>query len=141
MEPHTPPPSTGHWHFPPSRAHTARFTAAVTWSGFAGRGFFCGLFTSARRLACFSSSRSSAASITCSFVAPGCTCPCPRRAASSFSRNWLDTVRWMRLSVAVSGSTLIGGAGRASGSGLLGGVSSGRNSVERIRPHHRSPPG
>jgi hypothetical protein len=135
VEPHTPPPSTGHWHFPPSRAQTARFTAAVTWSGFAGRGFFCGLFTSARRSTCFSSSRSSAASITCSFVAPGWTCPCPRRAASSFSRNWFDTVRWIRLSLAVRGSTLIGGTGRASGSGLLGGVSSGRKSA-RSRSGH-----
>ena len=104
MEPHVPPPSTGHWHFPPSRAHTPRFTAAVTWSGLAGRGFLCGVSTPARRLACFSSSRSSAASITCSFVAPGWTCPCPRRAASSFTRNWLETVMWMRLSLAVSGS-------------------------------------
>ena len=132
MEPHTPPPSTGHWHFPPSRAHTARFTAAVTWSAFAGRGFFCGLFTSARRLACFSSNRSSAASITCSFVAPGFMCPCPRRAASSLSRNWLDTVRWMRLSLAVSGSTLICSAGAGSPSGWIWGVSSGRNSPRSI---------
>jgi hypothetical protein len=129
VDPQTPPPSTGHWHLPWSRAQTARFTAAETWSGFAGRGLLCGFFTSARRLACFSSSKSSAASITCSFVAPGCTCPCPRRAASSFSRNWLETVMWMRLSLAVSGSILIGSAGGASGSGVLGGVSSGRNSA------------
>ena len=129
VEPHMPPPSTGHWHFPWSRAHTARFTAAVTRSVFAGRGFSRGFSTSARLLACFSRSRSRAASITCSFVAPGCTCPCPRRAASSFSRNWLETVMWMRLSLAVSGSTSIGSTRGASGSGLFGGVSSGRNSA------------
>ena len=35
----------------------------------------------------------------------------------------------MRLSLAVSGSTLIGGAGLAAGSGLVRGVSSGRNSA------------
>jgi hypothetical protein len=72
-------------------------------------------------------------------VAPGCTCPCPRRAASSFVRNWFDTVMWMRLSLAVSGSTFIGSNARASGSGRLGGVSSGRNATSVSRFSHVNP--
>jgi len=72
VEPQMPPESMGHVHLPSSRAQTARFTAAVRWPGFfAGRGFFCGRFTAARRVACWASRRSSAASMTFSAEAPG----------------------------------------------------------------------
>src|SRR6266540_5372825 len=46
VEPQTPPPSTGHWQRPPSLFHTARFTWAGTWSGFAGGGSRSGFSTS-----------------------------------------------------------------------------------------------
>jgi hypothetical protein len=88
-----PPESRGNWHFPSSRAQTARFTAAGTWPGsFDERGLCCGRFTSPLRFAWAASNRSSAASRTFSAEAPGCACPCPFRAASSFSRNCFDTV-------------------------------------------------
>src|SRR6266542_4277133 len=41
-----PPPWTGHWQRPPSLFHTARFTWAGTWSGFAGGGSRSGFSTS-----------------------------------------------------------------------------------------------
>jgi hypothetical protein len=133
VEPQIPPESSRHWHFPSSRAQTARFTAEGTWLGFfAGRGFCCGLFTSARRLACAASMRSSAASSTFSAEAPGWACPCPFRADSSFSRNVFVTVMWRRRRSEVSGSDVNGGDGAKvliSGSAEAG--SSRRTAMER----------
>ena len=91
-DPHTPPESSFHWHLPSSRLRTSRFTLGGTL---------------ARRFSCWASSRSSAASITCSSVAPGCTCDCPTLARFSFATSALDTVTWIRLTVAVSGSTTV----------------------------------
>ena len=106
-----PPESMGHVHFPWSRDQTARFTAAGMWPGFfAGRGFCCGRFTSARRFACWASRRSSAASMTFSADAPGCACPWPFRAASSFSMNCFETVMCKRWRFGVRGSDCIGTA-------------------------------
>ncbi len=94
MEPHIPPVASGHVHFPPSRFITSRFTRGGT---------------EARRFSCCASKRSSAASMTSSSVAPGCTCDCPARAFRSLARSPLDTVRWIRLCVEVSGSTRVRG--------------------------------
>ena len=91
-EPQTPPESRFHWHLPPSRLRTSRFTLGGT---------------PARRFSCCASSRSSAASITCSSVAPGWTCDCPALARLSFATSALDTVTWIRLIVEVSGSTTV----------------------------------
>jgi hypothetical protein len=91
-DPQTPPESSFHWHFPSSRVHTARFTVGGTL---------------ARRFSCCASKRSSAASNTCSSSAPGCTCDWPALALRSFPTNTLDTVRWSRLIVEVSGSTTV----------------------------------
>ena len=101
-DPQMPPLESCHWHLPPSRFRTSRFT-------FAG--------TQAFRFPCFSMSSCSAAVSTCSSVAPGCTCDCPAFAFFRSARNSLDTVRWIRLAVAVIGSTRV----RASS---LGGMSS-----------------
>jgi hypothetical protein len=75
------------------------------WPGLEGRSFRCGLATSPFRLALCASSRSSPAPRISSIVAPGCECERASRAASSFTRNCLDTVAWSRESSAVSGST------------------------------------
>ncbi len=91
-EPQIPPEASFHWHFPPSRFITSRFTRGGT---------------EARRFACWASKRSSAASITCSSVAPGWTCDCPRRAFLSLARSSREAVRWIRLCVAVRGSTTV----------------------------------
>jgi hypothetical protein len=95
-EPQTPPESSFHWHFPPSRSRTSRFT-------FAG--------TEAFRFSCFSMSSSSAAVSTCSSVAPGCTWPCPALAFFRSTMNAGDTVTCIRVSCRVSGSTTVRGAG------------------------------
>jgi hypothetical protein len=92
VEPHTPPEATGHWHLPPSRFTTSRFT-------FAG--------TEAFRFACFSMSSSSAAVSTCSSVAPGWTWPCPALAFFSKAMNAGETVTCIRVSCRVSGSTTV----------------------------------
>ena len=63
-----------------------------------------GVFTCPRAFACFSSRRSSAASSTCSMVAPGMACERPARAVLSFFRNSRLTLTWMRLRSAESGS-------------------------------------
>jgi len=70
-----PPESRGQVHFPSSRDHTARFTAAGTWLGFAVRETFRGALTAPLRFACCASKRSSAASMTFSAEAPGCAWP------------------------------------------------------------------
>ena len=93
-DPHTPPEASGHWHFPPSRARTSRFT-------FAG--------TAAFRFSCFSMSRRSAAVSTCSSVAFGRTWDCPAFAFFSRATNSGLTVMWMRVSVDVFGSTTVRG--------------------------------
>ena len=85
-----------HWHFPPSRFATSRFT-------FAG--------TEALRFSCFSMSSCSAAVSTCSSVAPGCTWLCPALAFFSKVMNAGDTVTCIRVSVEVIGTTTIRGAG------------------------------
>jgi hypothetical protein len=130
-----PPESSRHWHFPSSRAHTARFTAAGTWPGFlAGRGLCCGRFTSPLRLACSVSNRSSAASSTFSAEAPGCACPWPFRADSSLSRKVFVTVMWRRRRSEVSGSDVSGGDDDDANvliSGTTGSGSSGRTAMER----------
>jgi hypothetical protein len=104
VEPQMPPSCVGHWHLPPSRLTTSRFT-------FAG--------TRAFRLACFTRRSSSAAVSTCSSVAPGCTCDWPAFAFFSSATNPGETVRWMRVAVEDSGSIWVrGGVARGSaGSG------------------------
>jgi hypothetical protein len=77
LELQTPPPASGHWHFPPSRFTTSRFT-------FGG--------TQAFRFACCATSSSSAAVSTCSSVAPGCTWDCPAFALLSSLTNAGETV-------------------------------------------------
>ena len=178
FEPQHPPPSSGQLQRPPSRAQTARRTAAgmasrgpsrrggrgsvvggsvvggsvgggsvgrsatgaggsCGWIGVAPGAFSMhrcavvstacscrrgataasvvrGFFTCPRDLACFSRSRSSAASSTRSALAPGTTWESPSRAASSFLKNCLLTVTWSRRSSAVRGSTSSrGGRSRA----------------------------
>jgi hypothetical protein len=54
-------------------------------------------------------SASSAAVRTSSSDAPGWTWDCPTFAFLSNARNSLDTVRWIRLDVAVIGSTVVRG--------------------------------
>ncbi len=71
----------------------------------------------ARRFSCWASKRSSAASSTCSSSAPGCTCDWPALAFLSFPTNTLDTVRWSRLIVEVSGSTTVLAGSRAGSGG------------------------
>ena len=105
-EPQTPPESSFHWHFPPSRLRTSRFTLGGTL---------------ARRFSCCASRRSSAASSTCSSSASGCTCDWPALAFLSFPTNTLDTVRWSRLIVEVSGSTTVL-AGSRTGTGAGSGA-------------------
>ena len=89
------------WAAPGARAGFAVGAAATVGTGATLRG----RLTCPRALACFSSNRSSAASMTCSALAPGMAWERPSRAASSFFRNWRDTVMWSRRSSAVSGST------------------------------------
>jgi hypothetical protein len=60
-----------------------------------------------RRFPCFSMSASSAAVRTSSSDAPGWTWDWPAFAFSSSARNSLDTVMWIRLDVAVIGSTSV----------------------------------
>jgi hypothetical protein len=91
-EPHTPPEATGHWHFPPSRFTTSRFTFTATED---------------LRFSCCAMSSSSATFSACSSVAPGCTCDCPALAFFSNARNSRDTVMCIRLSLEVSGSTTV----------------------------------
>jgi hypothetical protein len=100
VEPHTPPPTSGHWHFPSSRFSTSRFT-------FAG--------TEAFRFACFSMSSSSAAVSTCSSVDLGWTWDCPALAFFSKAMKVGLTVTCIRVSCWVSGSTTVL---RTSGRGL-----------------------
>jgi hypothetical protein len=92
VDPQIPPPSTGHWHFPPSRAHTARFTLAGT---------------QAFRFACFSMSNISAAVRTSSSLAAGLRWESPAFAFFKRARNSLDTVTCILLDVAVIGSTTV----------------------------------
>ena len=68
-------------------------------SGVVVRGFF----TCPRARACFSRSRSRAASSTCSMVAPRIEWERPSRAASSFFTTCFPTLKWTRRSSAVSG--------------------------------------
>ena len=91
-EPQIPPEASGHWHFPPSRARTSRFT-------FAG--------TDAFRFSCFSTSSSRAALRTSSSVAFGWTWDCPAFAFFSRATNSGLTVMWIRVSVDVIGSTTV----------------------------------
>ena len=100
VAPQIPPSWVGHWHFPWSLFTTSRLTLAGT---------------QAFRFSCFSMSNSSAAVSTCSSVAPGCTWPCPALAFLKSARNAGETVRWIRLSCFVSGSTRVL---RTSGTGL-----------------------
>jgi len=76
-EPHTPPEASGHWHLPPSRAQTSRFTLAGT---------------EALLLPCFATNNSSAAVSTCSSDAFGCTCDCPAFAFLNKAKNSGETV-------------------------------------------------
>jgi hypothetical protein len=64
-----------------------------------------GRLTSAWRRACRSRSRSSAASSTCSVVAPGWAWESPSRAAASLRRKRAETVTLRRRSSSVSGWT------------------------------------
>jgi hypothetical protein len=117
VEPHTPPPTSGHWHLPSSRFTTSRFT-------FAG--------TEAPLFPCFSMNSSSAAVRICSSVAPGCTCDCPALALFSKVMNDGLTVTCIRVSVEVSGSTTVH-VSTAAGTPRVGWV--------RSRPTGRTPSG
>jgi hypothetical protein len=92
VAPHTPPSARFHWHFPWSLFTTSRFTLAGT---------------QAVRFACFSMSNSSAAVRTSSSLARGFRWESPAFALFSSARNFLDTVTWNRLDVAVIGSTTV----------------------------------
>jgi hypothetical protein len=91
-DPQTPPEASFHCHRPWSRFRTSRFT-------FAG--------TEAFRLSCFSMNRCSAEVRTCSSVAFGWTCDCPALAFFSRATNSGLTVMWIRVSLAVIGSTTV----------------------------------
>jgi hypothetical protein len=92
VAPHIPPSWVGHWHFPWSLVTTSRFTLAGT---------------QAFLFPCFSMSNSSAAVRISSSDAPGFRCDSPALAFFSRARNSLDTVTWIRLDVAVIGSTSV----------------------------------
>jgi hypothetical protein len=92
VEPQIPPSASFHWHLPSSLFATARFTLAGT---------------QAFRFACFSMSNSSAAVRTSSSDAPGFRWESPAFALFRSARNFLDTVTWNRLDVAVIGSTRV----------------------------------
>jgi hypothetical protein len=79
-------------HFPSSRFITSRFTLGGTL---------------ARRFSCCAMSNSSAAVSTCSSVAPGWTWDCPAFAFFRSATNSGDTVTWIRVAVAVIGSTTV----------------------------------
>jgi hypothetical protein len=87
-----PPFASGQVHLPPSRFMTSRFT-------FGG--------TEARRFSCWAMSSSSAEVSTCSSVAPGRTWDWPALAFFSRARNAGETVTCIRVSVRVSGSTMV----------------------------------
>ncbi len=131
VEPQISPFGMRHWHLPWSRFQTARLTCAGTYPGFdEGRGNACGFFTIPFRFAWRSRRRSSAASRISSVPAPGCEWESASRAASIFLRKRRDTVRWSRLSFAVSGSTEsragAGGAAGRGGSGAGTGAGAGK---------------
>jgi hypothetical protein len=92
VAPQMAPSASFHWHFPSSRFTTSLFTLAGT---------------EALRFCCFSMSASSAAASTCSSVAPGVRCDSPAFAFFSSARNSRETVMWIRLAVAVIGSTRV----------------------------------
>ncbi len=92
VAPQTPPSANFHWHLPPSRFTTSRFTSAGT---------------QAFRFACFSMSNSSAAVRTSSSDAPGLRWESPAFAFFKRARNSRDTVTCIRLDVAVIGSTTV----------------------------------
>jgi len=110
-----PPDSSGHWQRPRSRVQTCRFTVAVRAGDFAD-GLFCrGFFTRPFRLGWRCKTRSSPASRMASALAAGRAWESAARAASSLSRNRLDTVTWSRESSPVSGSAESRWTGFASG--------------------------
>jgi hypothetical protein len=92
VAPQIPPSAIFHWHFPWSLFTTSRFTLAGT---------------QAFRFACFSMSNSSATVSSCSSVAPGFRCDSPALAFLRRVRKSRETVMWMRLAVAVIGSTSV----------------------------------
>ena len=94
------PSASSHWQRAWSRSITAFFT-------FAG--------TEAFRFSCWASRSLSPSISTCSSVAPGMRCDSPALAFLSSARNSRDTVRWMRLAVAVIGSTVVRAATRSPG--------------------------
>ena len=128
VAPQMPPSASFHWHLPWSRARTSRFTLAGT---------------EAFRFPCFSMRSSSAVVRTCSSVAPGLRCDSPAFAFLSNATNSRETVRCIRLAVAVIGSTRVRASslrgipsspGRISGAGVLtcATVSTGRVGPTRV---------
>ena len=99
-----------------------------------------GRFTSALARACLSSSRSSAASSTCSVVAPGRAWESPERARASFSRKRAETVTWSRRrsAVSVAASSCAGGA-VAARAGWVGIGSCARTGAARARSPGNGP--
>ena len=128
VAPQIPPSWVGHWHFPWSLFTTSRFTLAGT---------------QAVLFPCFSMSNSSAAVRISSSDAPGFRCDSPALAFFSSARNSLETVTWIRLDVAVIGSTSVrstsvrsvpSSPGRTSGTVCFGSStgSTGRTASTRV---------
>jgi hypothetical protein len=92
--------------------------------------------TQAFRLACFSMSASSAAVRIFSSVAPGFRCDSPALARLSSATNSRETVMWIRLDVAVIGSTSVRSTsvrGNPSSPGRISGTGCFTSSTGSIR--------